>query len=260
MKNVMGITLLATVLLAPSALALTQKLDIDTRGMHLKGHETLKLKRMLRGQLSPQMRDGYKLQSVKMMAKSKKGHGDVTLSVGDRETYPQVIQGSPQEFRSDHQGFHAVRLLAPRARGPQEGQRWQLHVHGNVKVKSISTVIKKRLKYDIRDVRGLQFRSKAMEPVNKIVGSVVAVPVRGQLSAIKLKAHKAPVKIEKVVVVFQDGQKVILDEMQTRVKPGSTISMRLRRGLKKPVKRIRVVAVSPKLKGTRGKLEVKVAR
>ncbi len=256
MKNVLGLSLLAAALLSPSVAALTQKFESNMHSMHLRGQETIRLKRMMKRQLSPQMLRGYNLETVTIQAKSKKGNADVTLEVGFNETYPETIAGTPEQFESDSSNFNTITMRAPRSYSREGRQNWQLHFQGNVKLNKVTGVLKRTVGYDFRDVSGLSFQSKKKFKASKVIGDTKRISPYGPVKAIQLKGHGKAVRVSKVEIHFQDGQKVTVDELHGKLKNGRTTSFRLRRDLRKPISSIKVSAHSTSLFGSRGKLEV----
>jgi hypothetical protein len=257
MKNVLGTVLLSSVLLTPSALAVTQKFNFDLNATHMKGQETLHLKRMVSKKYGRQSLQGFKLKKVMISAKSKKGQADANLQVGYKESYPKTIEGTPQSFDSNHSGFHSLSFVAPNSRQGQSGP-WKLHIKGNVKVDSVNMAAKMKLDYNPQNVAALTFKAKDSMKVDKIVGSTKTIKVGPKFKAIQFKASGKSVSITSVKVKFTDGQQVILDELEGKVK--GVKSFKFKHQLNKPIKHIKVSAVSNNLFGSRGKLHISTAK
>jgi hypothetical protein len=257
MKNVFATVLLSTVLLSPSALAVTQKFKFDLNAQHLKGSETLHLKRMVKRKYGRHLLEGFNLKKVTIQAKSKKGQADANIQVGHNESYPKTIEGTPESFASDFSGFHSLSLVAPRSRGEQKGP-WKLHIKGNVKVDSVELATKMKLNYNHENVAHLQFSPKLSMKADKIVGSTKKINVGPKFKALQFKASGKSVSISKVEVKFKDGQVVILDELKGKVR--GTKSFKFKGQLKKPIQHIKVSAVSNNLFGSRGKLHISTAK
>ena len=104
-----------------------------------RGHNTVYLKRRLRNQHGIDLHR-YNLKAVVLVAKSKHGRGTGSLMVGDANTYEEVIDGMPYEFRA-RGGFDRVRFRNPKrnSRGP-----WQLHLRGKIKIKKIVVKLKRK--------------------------------------------------------------------------------------------------------------------
>ncbi|WP_127716924.1 hypothetical protein [Halobacteriovorax sp. HLS] len=257
MKHVFGTILLSTMLLSPSALAVSQKLKIDLHAQHLKGQETLHLKRMVKRKFGQDSLVGIKLKKVEISAKSKKGHADVNLQVGFQETYPQTIDGTPETFDSDYSGFHSISLHAPQSHRDQQGP-WKLHTKGNVKLDSIELTTKMQLDYNPENVSNLQFAPKTKMKVNKVVGSSKKIQVGPNFKAIQISASGKSVSITEVKVKFSDGQVVLLDELEGKVK--GLKSFKFKQQLAKPIDFIKVSAVSNNIFGSRGEIQIFTAK
>ena len=257
MKNVLGTVLLSTMLLTPSALAVTQKFNFNLNAAHSKGQETLHLKRMVNRKFGRQALQGFTLKKIVISAKSKKGQADANLQVGYSESYPKTIEGTPQSFASDSSGFHSLSFVAPRSRQNQSGP-WKLHIKGNVKVDSVAIKAKMKLDYNPANVAALTFKPKTSMKVAKIVGSTETIKVGPNFKAIQFSAQGKSVSITSVKVKFTDGQQVILDELEGKVK--GVKSFKFKNQLNKTIKHIKVSAVSNNLFGSRGKLHIATAK
>lgn len=115
----------------------TKKIDLDI-WEHYRGSNIIPLKSMLKHQTNLIPND-YKLVQVKVIGKSKNGGGKVSLIVGQEDTLPMVLDGSPHEF----QGFASytmdqIRLHAP---GFASGGKWQLGLQGNIKIKTVTLTL-----------------------------------------------------------------------------------------------------------------------
>ena len=141
------------------------------RGHHRKGrHESrqrifepviLKLKREILKQTQRQQRKRHgrghghgkkrsfelheaDLISVKIIAKSKRGRGTVSLLVGDKQTTPCPIEGWPQNFhRSETNTFYDIYLDNPNW---DASGRWQLFFIGNIKILQVIITIEAPIK------------------------------------------------------------------------------------------------------------------
>lgn len=257
MKNVFATVLLSTVLLSPSALAVTQKFSFDLHAKHSKGSESFNLTRMVNSKFGRQQLQGFHLKKVSIKAKSKKGQADANIQVGHQESYPKAIQGTPESFSSDTSGFHSLSLVAPKSRAQARGP-WKLHIKGNVKMDSIHMTTKMKLGYNPENVAQLQFTPMTSMKADKIVGSTKKIQVGKKFKAIQFKASGKSVSITKVEVKFKDGQVVTLDELEGKVR--GTKSFKFKGKLQKPIQYIKVSAVSGNLFGSRGKLHISTAK
>ena len=71
---------------------------------------------------------------------------------------------------------------------------------------------------------------------------------------------KKKVSVTEVKIIFRDGQEVILDEIDGKLREGNIKEFALRGPLLKPVHKIKVTAATMKLFGSRGKLAVQIAK
>jgi len=111
-----------------------KRLEIYLDDWQLRGTSTIYLKKELRRRYPQFDLHSYSLRKVLLLAKSRRGHGLASLSVGDYYTREQTIQGQPRDFR--HNGYFYNRLKfrnpAPGADGP-----WQIHLRGNINVNRV---------------------------------------------------------------------------------------------------------------------------
>jgi len=256
MKKTLCLLATAATLTMPQALAVTQKLKIDLNAQHSKGDQTFHLKRMLNGKFGKGIIKGHKLQKVVLQAKSKKGNADANLAIGYSETAPEVIPGTVEQFDSDFSGFHAITLSAP-LRAQQEVAPWKVHLKGNIKIDSIKAVTKLEPSYPYSKVGALSFKMVNSFKVDKIIGDTKKINVGKDFKAVQLTA-KGSVSITSVKVKFADGQVVFLDELEGKVK-GPT-SFKFNKELAKEVKFLEISAVSTNLFGSRGELQVSIAK
>jgi hypothetical protein len=118
-----------------------QKIQIHINE-HLRGMNTIKLKQEIKA-LNPNINlQNSKLVSVMVMAKSKRGHGKATLVVGRQVSRSHNIGGYPEDFHyNERYTFNKVQIsnLGMGSQG-----KWQLDLQGNLKVKKVVVVIKKK--------------------------------------------------------------------------------------------------------------------
>ncbi|OUR99752.1 hypothetical protein A9Q84_01630 [Halobacteriovorax marinus] len=256
MKKALALVITTATLLTPSVSAVTQKFNFDLNAQHSRGQQTLQLKKMIKNKYGRKALQGFKLKKVTISAKSKKGGADANLQVGYKETYPQTISGTPENFDSHSSGYSSLSFMAPRGSQRAQGQ-WKLHIKGNVKVDSVSAVTKMQPSYNYESVGRFNFQHQKSFKVAKIVGSSEKINVGSGFKAIQISASGKSVSITEVKVKFKDGQVVTLEEMKGKVK--GTKSFKFKHELGKPIKFIKVSAVSNNLFGSRGKLHIKTA-
>ena len=260
MKTTLGMTLLATTLFSTGAHALTKNIKLDLNQAHMRGHTQIPVTKLLAMQGEKPNR-GWKIKEVKIEAKSKKGHAQVALKVGHNESFPQTIPGTPENFEDDYIGFTTISLDAPHMYRGERQKRANLVIDGNVKAKSLKVKLNKKLTYDYTDDYGEVYSTAAEFKANKVIGSSKKIGVHGDLYAIKLKGTKGKVTVNKVTIVFSDGEKVEVDELKGKLKANRAPKVfTLKRSLMKPVKKIMVDASSSNIFGSRGKLAVELAK
>lgn len=117
-------------------------LNVPMHGTHLRGQNTIALKRLVKQENpSLNLRD-LELLSVSVLAKSKQGRGEVSLVVGHDVSYPEIIPGSPAMFRSMSPRSFSPVSLHNDLRSSQG--KWQLDLRGNIKIQSIMLHLKKK--------------------------------------------------------------------------------------------------------------------
>lgn len=249
-----------TLLLSTGASALTQKIHVDLNNAVLQGHEMVPLKRMIARQHGGGTLRGFNIVQAKVEAKSKMGQGEISLRIGHSESYPQVVPGTPENFDSDYSGFTTLTLKANSYRGQDSRGPLQLLTSGLIKLDDVEITAMKKLRYDHTNTAGLLFSMVKEFKAQKVVGSTKSIKVNGMLSGIMLECTKEKVRVNEVVIKFTDGQKVIIDEIDGKLKKGHVKQFALKGMLAKPVHKVTVTATSTKIFGSRGKLAVHLAR
>ena len=252
---------LGTVLLSSGAHALTQKIELDLNSAHLRGRDTIPLKRMLVRSLGGQNLRGWTLVKAEVEAKSQHGEGSITLRVDRNESNLVTVPGTPENFESDYSGFTKLTLQAPTIyRGDNGRGPIQLLTQGNIKIDDVEVTMLKRLHYDYTNVRGLRFISQGEFKAQKVIGSSKKYHINGHLAGLNIVGTKGSANIDSVEIEFLDGQKIIVDELDGKIKKGHVKSFALRGELNKPVRSVKVSATSRNLFGSRAKLAVELAR
>jgi len=142
-----------------------QKKVINYDGEQFRGRNTLYLKRALKEQFPGINLRNKKLQAVVVMAKSRMGRGEATLTVGQQDSYPQTVPGSPNTFR-DYAGYTYSRIKF-RNTGGSRGV-WQVQLRGNIKVKNV--IVKfKGSNNTIKLYVGDQFRGESVLPIKRML-------------------------------------------------------------------------------------------
>jgi hypothetical protein len=109
---------------------------------HLRGQSIIKLKQELKMQKPHMNIKNLELVAVKIVAKSKMGRGQATLLVGAQSSYSETIGGHPEDFHyEDRYTYQKVRISNP---GYDSKGKWQIHLQGNIKVKKVVLIVKKK--------------------------------------------------------------------------------------------------------------------
>jgi hypothetical protein len=109
---------------------------------HMRGLNTIKLKQKLKQQYPGIVPQRLKLAGVKVVAKSKKGHGQVSLIVGQDISYAETIDGNPYDFHDNSAyTYDRIKIMNP---SYDSMGKWQLELQGNIKVKKVVLLLKKR--------------------------------------------------------------------------------------------------------------------
>lgn len=146
-KLLMLFMMIATPLLAIDAQA-RDRLVLRFHDDQFRGQNTLYLKREIRNQ-HPRVRvRDLKLESVRLVAKSKLGRGTATLNVGGRSSYAETINGSQYDFdSSDRWTFDRVDLYPS---GRRTSGAWQIDLRGNIKVREVVLFVRDNGSYNPR--------------------------------------------------------------------------------------------------------------
>ncbi|MBC85711.1 MAG: hypothetical protein CL677_00920 [Bdellovibrionaceae bacterium] len=133
--------------LAVAALALTAFSGVNNKAearervrlelnQTLRGNQQIGLKRELRQQTGMRASD-FKLEAVRVIAKSKQGNGTVELLIDGMSQDLKGLSGNAREFDSDLPRTFDRVLLENHARGRANDGPWKLETRGNVKIKAI---------------------------------------------------------------------------------------------------------------------------
>lgn len=259
MKKALALTILTSTLLSTNALALTQKINLDMGLTHLRGQQTIRLKQEARMQTGIGLA-GWKLKKVQLVAKSKHGQGSASILVNNQEGPLTTVPGTPELFRSTSEGFSLLNMPAPTLYRGERARRMQILTQGNIKVKNINMVLKKKVPPRLLDVSRLPLVKVASLKADKLVGSTKTIHPRGLVKGIAITGKKGKVIINKVTVIKANGQKIILDEIKGSVKKNRTKGLILPRDLQAGIVKIKVSVSSANLFGSRGKVDIKLAQ
>lgn len=135
---------------------------------HLRGQQTIALKRELRYQHPGLNLRNLKLKAVRLVAKSARGMGEATLSVGQNQSYPVTIGGHPQDFHVNAPyTFQRVRIQNP---SYDSMGRWQIHTRGNIKVKKVVLIVENPLRAQtVRLVVRQNIQGQGVIPLKRMI-------------------------------------------------------------------------------------------
>lgn len=259
-NNLLGLAVLSALFTMTSAEAITQKIKLDLNGSVVEGVEEIPLKRMLTRNVGERALRGWTLKDVDVEAKSMHGNGAIALLVGFDESLPEAVPGNPKDFESDYLHFSTIDLDPPYSyRGARNQGRIKLITKGIIKLGEVEVTMHKQLAYDHLDVAGLAFENMGTFKATKIIGKTKTYHINGPLQAIKVKGEKKKAHID-VKVTFMDGQTIILDEMDGKIRSGGEFNFALKGELSKPVKHVKVDATSSNIFGSSARVSVHLSK
>ena len=135
--------LIATSLIATSvAHASDRKIVIKMNGQQFRGQQTLKLKQLIKAQHPAIKLQRFDIDRVRLVAKSKKGRGHATLSIGGTMSRSKVLGGIPSEFhQEDPYTYDRQVFMNPKN---NSGGHWQIALGGNIKVKKVVVFLERK--------------------------------------------------------------------------------------------------------------------
>ncbi len=150
--GVTKLALMMTVLtMGASASAERVRLVLDYNDLHVKGRtdNKLHLKKKLKSQYPGIRLRKASLIKVKLVAKSKRGHGTAALHVGDQKTYREQIYGNRYDFNDPSPyTFDKIRFSNP---SYDSQGKWQIDLRGNIKIRKVIVVVNLRNRDRRRD-------------------------------------------------------------------------------------------------------------
>ncbi len=142
----MFLSLVLAMLLIPATAFSATRLVIDFDQMHVRGRNMiLPLKRHIREHFPEIDLHDYKLVKVKLVAKSRKGHGQSRLIVGSWDSSAQRIGGKPRKFHRNNRRTYKKMTFENNA-GTSRG-RWQLRLDGNIKINRVVVKLRKKRRH-----------------------------------------------------------------------------------------------------------------
>lgn len=113
------------------------------------GSGLIQLKAKMQQQYSRYSAKDFELEAVIVEAKSQVGRGTVALQVGNKLSYPETVAASFNFYSNAPQTYSYIKLNSP-AYASSSMDVWQIKLNGNIKVKSVSLILKKKFFYGSR--------------------------------------------------------------------------------------------------------------
>jgi len=212
-----------------------ERYQIPMHGKLYQGQSTIGLKRLLKQQNPRLNLNDANLQQIILVAKSKHGQGKAKLSIGGSSFgRAKTIQGHPRNFYGNRpMSYSQIAFASP---GRQDSGAWKLDLLGQVKVKRIVVILKTDRQ---RQVALDNFRV----PANG-TRETISVNLRG-VKKIKLHAPQDAVGVQKVVAVFNNGQRKQLYSLEGRLRSGAKKVFELGAVNGRNLQRLIIVATCP---------------
>ena len=111
-----------------------------------QGQSVIALKRMANRQIGNLDLRDMELVAIKMLAKSLHGQGEAVLVTGQDTTYPATVPGNPRLYHSVAPRSFTPMVISAKNYGPDQGaEKWQVELKGNIKVKTITLIVKSQI-------------------------------------------------------------------------------------------------------------------
>ncbi|MDD0852620.1 hypothetical protein HBN50_05905 [Halobacteriovorax sp. GB3] len=233
--------------------AAVQRIQLPLQDEHLRGESTIKLKQLLKAQTGKTAK-GLELLRVAIVAKSKKGHGKVHLTVGQDDSLKEIIDGRPYDFDDSHRSTFSRIVLRNPALSSQGV--WQLKLKGNIKVRKVVLIVdEKRQQPPLPQIVTKELRtfkvSKWIETERHI-----QLPTK-QIKAIKIKADNNTTVLE-ASLVLSNGRVIDLPRLEGVLRKGVEEAVKLNANQGAKATTLRIKAVSNNLRGSRAQMTVSV--
>lgn len=227
-----------------------------------RGQNTLRIMQMLNQEYPRRNFQNFDIKAVVLFAKSARGFGEATLIKGrDYVSSPETIPGNRYDFRN-YGNFHRIALKVPQR---AHGRRLQVDLRGRIKIDRI--VVRAVRKGHGGGGHGgghgrLQYKQVDSFKAEKFIALPQTIRVRERdVQAIKLEADKNPVDITSAVVVYGNGDREHLTELEGPLRDGGQKVAKLgsrRRG--ETVRRLEITSTSLLPWGSRGVVKVSIGK
>ncbi len=223
-RTILFLTALVGLVVMGSELFAQTRLVLDYDDQHYRGQNTLFLKRKARQQHPGVSLRDKELISVRLVAKSRFGRGQATLTVGQTDSYPETVGGNPDEFDNPRPyTFDRIRFNNPA--NSSQG-RWQIQLRGNFKIRKVVLLIED-------DYYG-QFEEVETYRLTKPVFFTQEIQMNyfGRVKALKLKSLRGIAQVAIVEVIFGNGRVRRLSGLEGTLtrRQGKDITFRAPRG------------------------------
>lgn len=250
------ISVIVLSLVSVNSFAMKKSHTTEFFGARFQGFDQIGIKRLLRDDLSRRDLAIWDISSISVSAKSLDGSSLIKLVAGRGEVSEFKVPGKPENFESQSIGFSSHTFHIP-SYALRDGAI-KLVLVGDLKIDDVKVELKASPSYNFRDVEGVHFAEEATFRVGKIIGSSETVHVAGHIDGIRLTGVKEKVSVTSVTVVYADGERIELTELDGRLNPGQSVAFRIAHELERPVAKIIVGGVSSKLIGSRGSIKIEL--
>lgn len=228
-----------------------ERIVLQFNDQHFQGRDqTIFLKREIKSQYPRMNLQQKELLFVRVVGKSKHGHGTATLSVGQTLSSPYTLDGNPGDFASNAQyTYNPVRIQNPAA--SSQGA-WQLKLKGNIKIKRIALMLIDTYSDPFQEV-GQIFATQAYHTTQVIDANA------SKIKQIKISGQSGSLSVAIVEVVFGNGNVRRLTELEGTLHAGEEKEMTLQAPQGRNIDKIIITAAPLNGASRFGQLKVFVA-
>lgn len=224
-----------------------------------QGQNTLRIMQMLNQEYPRRNFQNFDIKAVVLFAKSAAGRAEATLIKGQGyQSYPETIPGNRYDFRQPG-SFHRIALTVPQY---AHGRRLQVDLRGRIKIDRIVVRAVRKGRPGPGPAPRIQYREVDSFKAEKFVALPQTIRVRERdVQAIKLEADKNPVDITSAVIVYGNGDREHLTELEGPLRDGGQKVAKLgSRTRGETVRRLEITSTSLLPWGSRGVVKVFVGK
>lgn len=244
------------VILSVASHGLEKSSEVDFYGARFSGFEQIGLKRLLRSDLSRDELARWDITAITVSAKSFEGLSHIKLASGRGELTDIQIPGTPESFESQSYGYSSHTFHVP-SYALRDGAL-KLVILGEIKIDRVKVSLTSSPSYNYSNVSGIRFTEEDTFTASKVVGSSESYRIHGEIDAIRLTGVKEKVVITNVEIVYAGGERIVINELNKRLRDGESISFKIAHELSGQIEKIIVGGASVKLFGSRGKVKVEL--